>query len=370
MIFHVGVLQWLATRDLLEHVTAVSSVSGGTLIAGLVHKLNHWQWPSSEQYLKRVLPELRKILTTVCLQREVHMLLVSKPGNWRYLFSRANVLALAIERCWNIDITMAELGSSCEWSVNGTTAETGRRFRFKHDRCGDYETGYTSSSKFLLSEAMAASAAYPLLIGPLRINASKLEWFKRPTWGGTSADERPVPPEYATLHIMDGGVYDNLGMEPLFDTGDQKLKSGINFLVVSDAGAIFQRQALAPQWRLRRLSRILEISMDQTRALRVRPFVRAILDDATLGRYYQIGSNPETALSKHAQGQPITTRGSWLSDADIHCASVWPTDLKKVTEDVFDRIVRHGYETAEWNEILFSPLDDQKKQIDPMRGAI
>ena len=368
MIFHAGVLQWLAERGLLEDVTAVSSVSGGTLVAGLVHKINDWQWPSSEQYLKRVLPEIRHLLTAVCLQREARRHLINKPMNWRYLFSRANVLARAINDCWGIDITVAELGSSCEWSINGTTAETGRRFRFKQGRCGDYEIGYASSAKFLLSEAMAASAAYPLLIGPLRINATQLEWFKRPTWGGSSADEQPVRSPYEVLHIMDGGVYDNLGIEPLFDTGDQELKGGIDFLIASDAGAAFQRQALAAQWRLRRMSRILEITMDQTRALRVRPFISAILNDAHLGRYYQIGSSPEETLNKHYQSQVASEHGPWLTSAELRRASMWPTDLKKVTEDTFDLIARHGYETARWNEILFSQPDGQKKQTDTVRG--
>jgi NTE family protein len=371
MVFHAGVLQWLATHNLLEHVSAVSSVSGGTLVTGLVHRLNDWQWPTSERYLNHVLPELRKVLTTVCLQREARTLLISKPKNWRYLFSRANVLALAIERCWGVDITVAGLASSREWSINGTTAETGRRFRFKQGRCGDYETGYASSAKFLLAEAMAASAAYPLLIGPLRIDAANFEWFKRPTWGGSSTDEQPEPPKYDTLHIMDGGVYDNLGMEPFFDTGHQKLKDGIDSLIASDAGAAFQRQALAPQWRLRRLSRILEISMDQTRALRVRSFVTAILRDASLGRYYQIGSNPEGALTKFSEGQLTgSAYGPWLSNADIHRAATWPTDLKRVTGETFDLIARHGYETAAWNEILFAPRDSQQTQTDSVRGIV
>ncbi|WP_080404880.1 patatin-like phospholipase family protein [Burkholderia ubonensis] len=371
MAFHAGVLQWLATQSLLESVTAVSTVSGGTLFTGLVYRLSDWQWPSSEHYLKHVLPEIRNVLTTVCLQREAKLLLLTSPANWRYLFNRANVLALALQRRWNIDISVDDLSSSCEWSINGTTAETGRRFRFKQGRCGDYEVGYASSTKFALAEAMAASAAYPLLIGPLRIDATKFEWYKRPAWGGTVTDEQPIAPRYASLHVMDGGIYDNLGMEPLFDTGNQTLKSGIDFLVVSDAGAILLREPLAPQWRLRRLSRIAEIAMDQTRALRIRPFIHAILRSRSSGRYFQIGTNPVAELSKHYQGEPERANGPWLTAAETARAAQWPTDLKRLDPGAFDLIVRHGFETAAWNDLVFSSCtSNQNPTFDSIRGTV
>lgn len=352
MIFHAGVLRWLAQQQQLEQVSDISSVSGGTLITGLVHRLNGWRWPDSRTYLHTVLPKLRELLTTVCLQSRARALLLHRPDNWRYLFARANVLAMAIDRHWGVDITLDQLAPSPGWSINGTTAETGRRFRFKEGRCGDYELGYTTARNFTLAQAMAASAAYPLMIGPLRLDAAGMTWFRRPSWGGTSGDEQAVPNPYRTLHIIDGGVYDNLGMEPLFDIGDQRLKE-VDHLIVSDAGAAFARSALPAQWRLGRLSRILEISMDQARALRVRPFVNAILKDGSLGRYYQIGSVPQDKLAKLA-GMSDLLGGSWLSPTEVGRAARWPTDLKSVSEDIFDLITQHGYETAAWNDMVFA----------------
>lgn len=365
MVFHAGVVQWLATQGRLEHVRAISSVSGGTLFAGLVYRLSDWRWPTSEHYLTRVLPEIRRLLTSVCLQSKASEMLLTRPTNWRYFVYRANVVARAIERCWGIDVTVADVDGACDWSINGTTAETGRRFRFKQSRCGDYELGYASSGNFQLAEAMAASAAYPFLIGPLHIDATKLAWHKRPAWGGDTSDELPIPPPYDALHIMDGGIYDNLGMEPLFDVGDQALKSGIDFLVVSDAGATLPRQPLVSQWRLGRLSRIAEIALDQTRALRVRPFVRAILRDASIGRYYQIGSNPAAELSKHLDPTSASVNGSWLTGTEIGRAAHWPTNLKKLDTETFDLIALHGFETAAWNEILFPA-----KTLDAMKIAV
>jgi hypothetical protein len=43
-----------------------------------------------------------------------------------------------------------------------------------------------------------------------------------------------------------------------------------------------------------------------------------------------------------------------LSDTDVKRAAVWPTDLKKLDGYSLDLIARHGFETAEWNEMLFA----------------
>lgn len=362
MVFHAGVMRWLAEHELLEQIDSISSVSGGSLFTGLVYKINGWRWPTSQQYLDNVLPELRRILTTVCLQSKATRLLLFSPSNWRFILSRSNILASAIVRAWGVDLTIADLPSKPEWSANGTTAETGRRFRFKQGRCGDYEIGYSDAKHFKIAEAMAASAAYPLLIGPLQIDASKLAWFKRPHWGGSEQDESHIELKYRKLHIMDGGVYDNLGMEPLFDTGTSSLKDQLDFVMVSDAGASLRRGTLASLWRLKRLTRVLEISMDQVRALRVRPFVNAIIQDVNLGRYYQIGSEPMRSPSaKESESEKnIDEKINWLKLNDIESVSNWPTDLKRIPEEIFDLLCEHGYQTAAWNENLADTSTNKK----------
>jgi NTE family protein len=115
-----------------------SSVSGGTLVGGLVLAANEWCWPTSAQYLHSVAPCIRRKLTTKNVSL-ISALLLLIPTNWRYILSRANVLSQAIEICWNVRGTIGNLPNKPIWSINGTTAETGRRFRFKLGRFGDYE---------------------------------------------------------------------------------------------------------------------------------------------------------------------------------------------------------------------------------------
>ncbi|MDN7534550.1 MULTISPECIES: patatin-like phospholipase family protein [Burkholderia cepacia complex] len=353
MLFHAGVLKFLAEKRQLENVSAISSVSGGSLFVGLVCRINDWRWPSSEDYLSYVLPKFKEILTSICLERETALILLTRPSSWRYVFSRANVLAKAIESRWDINESTKILSRlPFEWSINGTTAETGRRFRFKHDRCGDYELGYADAGNFPLCLALAASAAYPLLIGPVSIRTRSFTWRKRPQWGGSSADEQTIQLPYAHLHIMDGGIYDNLGIEPLFDIANQTLKPGVSRLLVSDAGAALAREPLGRQWQLRRLRRIVEITMDQAHALRIRPYINAAIKDPSL-HYCGIGSNAFAKLEKlRPDLAKIHPPHEWLSEQETGTASLYPTDLKSASPEMFDLICRHGYETAFWNDLL------------------
>jgi hypothetical protein len=67
-VFHLGVIARLAEEDRLEEVTFLSTVSGGSLCVGLVLGLNGLVWPKSADYIQKVLPEARLLLTTVDVQ--------------------------------------------------------------------------------------------------------------------------------------------------------------------------------------------------------------------------------------------------------------------------------------------------------------
>ena len=84
--------------------------------------------------------------------------------------------------------------------------------------------------------------------------------------------EKKQPP-FERLHLYDGGVYDNLGIEPLFDSGKQEPKDGVNFILVSDAGTALRRTKPRPHLNPFRLKRVADIMSDQIRALRVRSFI-------------------------------------------------------------------------------------------------
>jgi NTE family protein len=180
------------------------------------------RWPSSQEFLSAAYPHLREKLCKRSLQWGAARQLLN-PLNWRFILSRANLLGRALRKEWLIDNTLSDLPSAPEWSINGTTAENGKRFRFKRNDLGDYTLGYASAGTFGLADALAVSAAFPGGFGPLKIDASAFDWRKRP-WDAPLGSEISIDIGHEALHLYDGGVYDNLGLEPFFDAGKGNTK--------------------------------------------------------------------------------------------------------------------------------------------------
>lgn len=329
MVFHLGLLQRLAERGLLERVSRISSVSGGSLLVGLMFQSCGFRWPSSQEFLAKVLPSLRQKLCTRSLQIDAARQLLD-PRNFRFLLSRANLLDLALREQWGVRGTLSDLPQTPEWSINGTTAENGKRFRFKWSDIGDYTLGYATAANFALSTAMAVSAAFPGGFGPLSLDARSYSWRRRP-WDAPAGAEQPVESQYRRLHLYDGGVYDNLGLESLFDAGRGAAKHPGEYIIASDAGA-----PLAPGFRHLpvspfRLKRVADIMSDQARALRVRTFANYLQSNPDAGAYVYIGT-------------PILSNGIPTHSSTF--ASSFPTTLRRLNLEDFDTIRAHGYQVT------------------------
>lgn len=355
--FHAGVTRYLAEQRRLEDVLHISSVSGGSLFVGMTFQSAANRWPSSDVYLKEVYPRLRRTLTIESLQVSAFLRLVLNPLNWRFMLSRANVVAQAIEGLWGVTAKLGDLENSPAWSINCTTGETGRRFRFKNRTMGDYDLGYAKVESFGLAKAMAISAAFPGGIGPLTVKSEHFEWEKREDWHAAAPSRYELP--YRRLHLYDGGLYDNLGMEPMFDVGRQAIKKDgtlprdIQYLIVSDGGAPFPRQEIPHPLNPYRFKRIADIALDQSRALRVRAFVNFLQKNPMSGAYLGIGARAEESIRKFSTGREEVAgkllEEQWLSSEKSKAAATYSTTLHRMSEESFDLLSRHGYETARWN---------------------
>lgn len=340
MAFHAGVLRFLAERQAMERVTNISSVSGGSLLVGLLMHINGNEWPTSDQYLKKSLSKLRDVLTTTSLETGMWQEL-QRPANWKYALSRANILARAIENTWGIKSTLDDLQSKPSWSINATTAETGKRFRFKDGELRDWVLGTARTEKFPLSDAMAVSAAFPGLIGPYVLNSGAYKW-DLPIYG-VDENTRPTHERFKKLHLYDGGVYDNLGLEAFFDAARGSKPGMEGTIVVSDAGAPLPTGFDLGELNLYRLKHVADIMSDQIRSLRVRGLVAHALKAPGNAAYLRIGS---TASEFARQFDVSCPEGAWMTKEETTAASTFPTRLMKLTPADFDMLGRHGYEAA------------------------
>ncbi len=331
-VFHLGVLARLARQNLLGDVETISSVSGGSLAAGLVFASNGNAWPTSAQYLHHTVPQIHSLLTSCDLQWNYAVNSLLRP--WRLLSGRAAILGDAIERLWCIDGRLADLPIAPRWIINATCYETGKNWRFQRDLMGDYQTKYITDPDFPLSAALAASAAVPCLVGPLKLKSHKYQWSEY-----RDNDWQAIPPKYRRLHLWDGGVYDNLGVESLFKPGEG-LRGDADFLIVSDASRPLSDDvdagSLAPGF-VKASMRLVDVATDQVRSLRARMLIDYFRQNPGSGAYLRMGRT--TKQSDAYQLAPLT------SD-QVRQAAMFETTLRRLTHSEFSLLFRHGYEIA------------------------
>jgi NTE family protein len=97
------------------------------------------------------------------------------------------------------------------------------------------------------------------------------------------ADLNGDPSYTATLHLADGGVYDNLGLETVWNR--------CATVLVSDAGAPFATSPKPERDWVRQTMRALDVATDQSRALRKRALITDFSQSARAGGYRGIDTN-------------------------------------------------------------------------------
>jgi NTE family protein len=348
-IFHLGLLGRLASDDLLGRVTFVSTVSGGSLGTGLVYSLSGKRWPSSQEFLGTVAPHARRLMTRTDLQVDAILRLPRRPQH--LLYGRAKVLAESIEKLWGVEGLVNELPDEPRWVINATAYESGKNWRFMRKRMGDYTLNHTPEPAFPLASAMAASAAFPILIGPLVLRTKAFAWsrFTGESRHATLPTETRVP----SVHLWDGGVYDNLGVEPLFKSGG-RYRDEYNFLIVSDASTSLGVERALP---FRRARRLINIAADQVRSLRARQLVEHFSSHPDSGAYLKAGNTARYILEQAgvAEEEVAVAVSSCLSEEDAELALGHKTTLRRPSDEQFNRLYRHGWEVADCTLSAYSP---------------
>ena len=361
--FHLGLLLRLADQDLLEAVSGLSTVSGGSLAVSLIVTRSGMCWPGSKDFREKVLPQVRRVFTNV----DLLTLGVGLRGALRYrsklVTDRAAVLAESLMRNWGVTSTLDQLPDNPVWWINTTSLETGKNWRFSKREMGDWQFGRHYNPRFRLAGAAAASAGVPYAIGLLKFHLPSDGWFK--TDPSTRRPlERTAPPT-PTVRLWDGGAYENLGLEAFYKPREPL--RDCDFLICSDAsgplappqsfpdkiGALFRGDLATP--------RLFDVASDQIRALRSRMFMADVTEGRVRGALLRMGNSVREIHIKSGVGvgQPASY-DSYLSEQDVTRALSFPTGLKAVDPAMFDLIVRHGYELADAVLTTYSPGDFQK----------
>ncbi len=349
-VFHLGALARLAETELWGNIAHISTVSGGSLCVALIFEKSGRRWPGGEEYLHNILRRIQQLLNSFDLERAYKVQTLTHP--WRLLHGRAHVLGSLMQKYWGINSNVADMPLKPRWTINATCYETGKNWRFSAKRMGDYVANYVMKPEFPLADAIAASAAVPGLIGPLRLDTNWFRWQKYEN--GNNVDVKPIA---SSLHLWDGGIYDNLGLEVLYKMG-KGLRSDLDYCLVFDASKPVGRtyRPRLPFVRFgKQAIRLIDITTDQIRSLRAREAF-AFFRERKCGGYLRIGESVRTVFAHLEYKDENTLFNSCLNEQDVMAAATFNTTLRAIAPKEFLLMLRHGYETC--NAVLVGSLSE------------
>jgi NTE family protein len=283
--FHLGCLRALHDRGVLDKVQVMSSVSGGSVIAAAYA---YWRCSFAE-FDRRMVALLRRgfkgrILAAAVASREA-------PKVWFTLVVSGGItLALSLVR-WVLSLARFLLGVPTvrleEWFgeavkrvpylgslttafeyvlsdehlfgtipikavardnldvvINACDLRTGTAFRFGNRASGGWRYGQVDAGQEIaVAKAVAASAAYPLILPPL------VETFRFTNRGKQSED---------TVILTDGGVFDNLGISVMEPGRDADISVNVHkpdYIICLNASVGQLEGADSPTWWSARVKR-------------------------------------------------------------------------------------------------------------------
>jgi NTE family protein len=184
----------------------------------------------------------------------------------------------------------------------------------------DYRVGEVVAPKVPLAQAVAASSAFPPILSPAILQ------LKPQAFTPGSGDDLEKIPYTQRAVLSDGGVYDNLGLEPVWKR--------YRTILVSDAGAGIKPEPRPKMNWLCHIIRVLDIIDSQVRSLRKRLLIEAYNAQLRSGTYWGIGSDITHYKLKDALSCPFTSTQT--------LAHV-PTRLAAVAPVVQERLINWGY---------------------------
>ncbi|MCY4421880.1 MAG: patatin-like phospholipase family protein [Acidimicrobiaceae bacterium] len=327
----LGTLRLLADIGRLGDVRHLTSVSGGSIAAGLVAL--RWDQLRAHGFTRGAFDELvtvplLRIVTRRSLQHDLIVRSWQVLGPWR---SRTDLLAQRLSTTLFGHTRLDELPTGTWFEISAANLTAGTRFRFTQDLVGDYITGSkaTKTLGLRVADAVAWSCAVP---GPF--NTTILDDLSLPCQAEVGAPE-----------LVDGGVYDNLGADAL------KVRDEMRdlFCIVVNAGGSFNPSPRAGRvplvgdvWRAN------SVLYQQVASLRS----RSLLDEFKSQNLNGLDGCLFTLRSPHPRDVPASNvaalsdfvdRNPSEPDDGVAELANYPTTLKRVDPSTARRLIYRGW---------------------------
>lgn len=320
MVFHVGALIRLNEVGILQKIKRISSVSGGSITAGVLGT----SW-STLKFSKDVASNFEIVIDRVRKMADTSVDAGAIIGGIVLPGSISDRVAKAYNDVLFDGATLQSLPDDSKpnnprFVINATNMQTAALWRFSRDYMGDYRVGLIEKPNVSLAAAVAASSAFPPVLSPATLRIGQ------PVVNTPGADLNREP-FTKTAILSDGGVYDNLGLETI----TKQYKT----ILVSDAG-----QKVAPEesphtdWT-RHAIRVLDTVDNQVRSLRKRHLIESYERGDHDGAFWGV----RTSFSDYKLTQdPLkcATRNP------VPLAEI-PTRLEAMPRNLQDRLMNWGY---------------------------
>jgi NTE family protein len=265
MLFHLGALWRLNELACLAKLDLISSVSGGSITAGVLGL----HWSKLGVTTGAPAPGFPMIVDEV---RRMAGVTIDVGAVLKGLFGPGTVSGRvrdAYDKTLFHGATLQDLPDQPRFVIDATNVQSAALFRFSKPWARDWRVGEIRNPRFPLAVAVAASSAFPPLLSPLELEPEK--------YGCTFT---PAPPYPARIVLTDGGVYDNLALETAWKE--------CSAILVSDAGGHAAPQPRPHRDWARHAYRVITIVDDQVRNLRTRAAIAAFERGDRTGAYFGI----------------------------------------------------------------------------------
>ncbi|HEX9990127.1 MAG TPA: patatin-like phospholipase family protein [Chloroflexia bacterium] len=262
-LLHLGAMRRLNELGVLSKIETISSVSGGSIAAAyFAAHLDPWPSPGTIIETDKWNNLTQRFLEFTQKNRRTGPLLKRLWPPWN-LIGKPSVSVEGLMETYKRHIngkTLRDLPDRPRFIFCAAELSYGVNWIFSKEAVGDYQVGYMRPAPdWPIARAVAASSCFPPAFDPMPVPDD----FKSAKLVDSNARKNGDPnykKNLSSLMLNDAGVYDNLGLEPVWKSH--------KIVLVSDGGATFD-----PDWDkgiVWRLSRPMRIMGNQSTALRKR----------------------------------------------------------------------------------------------------
>ena len=321
MLFHVGVLWRLNEAAMIPRLDRISSVSGGSLTAGVLAKnwaplgYDHAEVATPDAFVAQLVEPLREMA-----RQHVDVTSVLS-GAMLPFTSIADRVVKAYRKHLFGKTTLQDLPDHPRFVFNSTNLESGVLMRFSKPYLADYRVGRVFDPDLPLAVAVTASSAFPPFLSPCTVDLEHEDWVT------DQGNDLAQPAFRDQVQLSDGGVYDNLGLETAWKSCARVL--------ISDAGGHMAADDDPPRNWAGQTRRVLDVIDNQVRSLRKRQAIGAFASGKREGMYVGIRSD---VADFPVEGDRMDA----ALEVTARLAAI-PTRLDRMDDDVQEQLINWGY---------------------------